>query len=102
MQHASVSQSGRVLTCRQQWTAEENEAMSATIRLCPFCNAESPIPAGTRDGARVPCIRCGEAFVYHGPEVAAGSGPPPSAVVNAAAPRRSNRAIALGILGVMA
>lgn len=71
--------------------------MSATTRPCPFCNAESRVPAGARDGQRISCDRCGEPFVYHGPEVAgqdfsgsgvAGSDAPPQPISESGKPSR--------------
>lgn len=73
--------------------------MSMMTRSCPFCNADSPIPAGTRDGQRVWCVRCGEAFAYRGPTVSEGVVP----IRNEPEPvRPSNRKVAFAVLGVMA
>jgi hypothetical protein len=67
---------------------------------CPYCNSQVS-PPGVRSGQRIFCRRCGESFVYQGPdtegEPAAAPSPPPVAGV----PRWSNRAIALAVLGVM-
>src|SRR5262249_47020627 len=80
-------------------TGEEMCKMSTVTRPCPFCNADATIPPGSRDGQRVSCPRWGEDFVYHGPDVAGEAAPA------AAAPgpvRRSNRTVAVTVLGIMA
>lgn len=73
--------------------------MNAVTRPCPYCNADAIITPGSRDGQRLPCPRCGETFVYRGPNIL---GEPPIIPRNIVAPpRRSNRSIAAVVLGVM-
>jgi hypothetical protein len=43
--------------------------MSTAAVSCPYCNSPAVVPAGTSDGQRVPCPRCGESFPYRGPTV---------------------------------
>lgn len=88
--------------------------MTADSLTCPYCNAYVPMPAGAAPGQRLPCPRCGEAFPYRPPETG-GEGPvpfspngnpPPFPDPRPEAPppprRWSNRAVAGGVLGVMA
>jgi hypothetical protein len=69
---------------------------------CPYCNSQVSPPSGVRSGQRIFCQRCGESFVYQGPDSegeAPVTEPAPPAI--AGVPRWSNRAVALTVLGVM-
>src|SRR5262249_31748008 len=67
---------------------------------CPYCNTQVA-PLGARSGQRIECRRCGESFVYQGPD--SGGEAPPEAPTPplAGVPRRDNRATALTALGDM-
>jgi hypothetical protein len=67
---------------------------------CPYCNSQVS-PPGVRSGQRIVCRRCGESFVYQGPDTE-GEAPPEAPQFPAdGVPRWTNRAIALTVLGVM-
>ncbi len=48
--------------------------MSAEPLACPYCNALVPLPPNARDGQRITCPRCGDAFPLRG---VSGIQPPP-------------------------
>jgi hypothetical protein len=58
-------------------------------------------PAGTRSGQRILCQRCGESFVYQGPDTEGEATAQVKPQPVAGRPRWSNRGIALTVLGVM-
>jgi len=78
---------------------------------CPYCNAQVMVPAAAPPG-RVHCPRCGEAFAYRAAgqggdegaawERAAAEMPLPDGAGGPPAPGRSNRWLALVIVGAMA
>ena len=83
--------------------------------FCPYCNAATPLPPGTRTGQRVVCPRCGESFPWRGAVWEDGTLPPPRtaeslpavpfrppAPVKAAPRRPSNALVAVAVLGGMA
>jgi hypothetical protein len=59
----------------------------STPLTCPYCNSFVPVPAGAREGVRVPCPRCGEGVLYRGggEDPAGRRRQPPEGVVPAAA-----------------
>lgn len=85
--------------------------MSVNSVACPYCNAQVPLSERIVTGQRMPCPRCGERFVYRGPDVETPAAPAihETSFTPSNAPTLpptwtgwSNRAIAGMILAVMA
>lgn len=79
--------------------------MNAREQTCPYCNALVPLPAEARLGDLLTCPRCEERFALRNvaaPTASASPETPAPPLPPSVAPRRfSNRAIGLGVLGVM-
>lgn len=86
--------------------------MSNATLTCPYCNASLTVPAGAAAEQRIVCPRCGDAFPLRPTDTIANRAPaslengivpkPATSFPEAALPvRRSNRAIAALVLGVM-
>jgi hypothetical protein len=66
---------------------------------CPFCNALQPTEVLRQ--TRIRCFRCGETFVNRLAESVTSAPPRPDTNLTTTNPSKSNRLVAIGILGVM-
>src|SRR5262245_24872304 len=76
----------------------------STPLSCPYCNALVPAPAGVQAGQMITCPRCDDRFRVLADAVPAAtdtSPPPAAAPIVPPIFRRSNRVVAMVVLGVM-